>query len=126
MRRAIMRWELHGTVGNSADATASYFDLLLARAQADPARLRDYQSRYFDALQSIVSQATSQTIARLAERLNQSGGAGAGAARALEETERQIAIKTSEIQRRQESANYPQDERAVDQAQLKQLQDQRA
>lgn len=118
--------QTRGTVGNSADATASYFDLLLARAQADPARLRDYQSRYFDALQSIVSQATAQTIARLAERLNQSGGAGAGAARALEETERQIAIKTSEIQRRQESGNYPQEERATDQAQLKQLQDQRA
>lgn len=115
-----------GTVGNSADATAAYFDLLLARTQADPARVRDYQSRYFDALQSIVTQATAQTIARLAERLNQSGGAGAGAARSLEETQRQIAIKASEIQRRQESANYPQSERDADQMALKQLQDQLA
>ena len=115
-----------GTVGNSADATAAYFDLLLARVQADPARTRDYQSRYFDALQSIVTEATAQTIARLAERLNQSGGAGASAARALEESQRDIAIKASEIQRRQESGNYPQAEHDADQAELKQLQDQLA
>ncbi|HXJ02271.1 MAG TPA: CHAT domain-containing protein [Micropepsaceae bacterium] len=112
-----------GTVGDSADATKTYFDLLIARSAAEPARAREFQSRFFSALQSIVSQESAQTIARLAARFSQ-GGSGAGAARALEDTQRQIAIKSSEIQRQQESGAYPAQNREADTAELKALSDQ--
>lgn len=111
-----------GTLGDSADGTKPYFDLLIAQAKSDPARAHDYQSRFFDALQSLVSQASAQTIARLAARFSQSGS-GAGAARALEDAQRQFTIKTSEIQRRQEMSDYSAELRDADNAELKVLND---
>ncbi|HEY4263757.1 MAG TPA: hypothetical protein VGM72_00440, partial [Micropepsaceae bacterium] len=111
-----------GTLGDSADETKPYFDLLIAQSRSDPARARDYQRRFFDALQSLVSQASAQTIARLAARFSQSG-TGAAAARALEDAQRQFTIKSSEIQRRQEAGDYSAQLRDADNSELKALND---
>jgi CHAT domain-containing protein len=111
-----------GTVGDSADGMKPYFDLLIAQSRSDPAHAHDYQRRFFDAIQSLVSQASAQTIARLAARFSQTGTA-AGAARAFEDAQRQFTIKSSEIQRRQEAGDYSAQLRDADNSELKVLND---
>ncbi|HEY0435771.1 MAG TPA: hypothetical protein VGC92_03975, partial [Phenylobacterium sp.] len=51
-----------GSLGASADDAAPYFDLLLAKIAAEPARAADYKARFFSASETVVSNATAQTV----------------------------------------------------------------
>ena len=75
-----------GALGASADDAAPYFDLLLKRIKADPARAPDYKARFFNAASSVVSNATAQTVSKLAARVASGDSAVTGLVRALEDT----------------------------------------
>src|SRR5262245_17698682 len=116
--------ESRGTLGDSADAAARYFDFLIARAASDPANARQYASRFFDTAQIIVSAATGQTIARRSARLANSGSSSGVLERGLEDLRREITIKTANIRRQQDSGMYSDELRTADQADLRVLQEQ--
>ncbi|MGH7023949.1 MAG: CHAT domain-containing protein [Caulobacteraceae bacterium] len=89
--------QARGSLGASADAAGVYFDLLLAKRASDAANARAYDERFFEASQSVVSEATASTVAELAKRIAAGGGAAAGTARALEDTRHQIEVKRSAL-----------------------------
>jgi CHAT domain-containing protein len=78
-----------GSLGASADYAVPYFNLLLARIESDPARADDYKARFFVSAESVVSNATAQTVSKLAARVASGDGAITGLVRALDDTRRQ-------------------------------------
>ncbi len=86
-----------GSLGESADAAEPYFDLLIARAQKDPAQLKDSADRFFAAAETVVSPATAQTVSRLAARVSSGDDTTAGLVRAVDDTRRQVNAAESRI-----------------------------
>lgn len=113
--------ETRGSLGASADGAAAYFDLLLQQTAVDPANAQAYASQFLVAAESLGSQATADTIARLAARLNQTDPSSAGLIRALEDTRRQVRIKESAIALLQAQDQYTPQVRAANEAELKAL-----
>lgn len=89
--------EQRGALGGSADAAAPYFDLLIQAAEREPARASEYASQFFVASQSAVSDATAETVARLAERVANSDSAVVGLARALDDTRRRLRMAEGRV-----------------------------
>jgi tetratricopeptide (TPR) repeat protein len=79
-----------GALGASADDAAPYFDLLLARMASDPGKADDYRGRFFSAAESVVSNATAQTVSKLAARVASGDSAVTGLVRALDDTRREL------------------------------------
>ncbi|WP_337189102.1 CHAT domain-containing protein [Phenylobacterium sp.] len=86
-----------GALGASADDAAPYFDLLLRRIRSDPARSDDYKARFFNAASSVVSNATAQTVSKLAARVASGDSAVTGLVRALEDTRRELRVVEAQI-----------------------------
>ena len=113
--------ETRGSLSASADSVSTYLDLLMKRAKGDRAGL--YAADYLVALESVASQGTADTVARLTARLNEKDTAAAGLIRALEDTRRQVRAKESGIALADSQPSYPGSQRAADQAELKTLTD---
>jgi CHAT domain-containing protein len=88
--------ETRGSLGASADAASVYFDLLLEDSKQQARRAQN-TDLFFTAAANVGSEGTADTVARLAARLSQGDTVSAGLARALEDTRRQIQLKTSAI-----------------------------
>ncbi|MEW5686350.1 MAG: CHAT domain-containing protein [Pseudomonadota bacterium] len=113
--------EQRGALGASADDAAPYFDLLLKRIDADPARAADYKARFFNAAASVVSNATAQTVSKLAARVASGDTAVTGLVRALDDTRRELRVAEAQAAGLQ-AANAPPADRAELEARLKTLQ----
>lgn len=113
-----------GTLGDSIDEAAPYFALLVAKAASDPTQAARYQALFFDASQSIVSQSTARTVARLAARVGLGDSNAAAVARAFDDAQRQLTIKAARIERAASGTGYTDAQRASDAAELKTLTDQ--
>jgi CHAT domain-containing protein len=118
--------ETRGSLGASADGATAYFDLLLQQAAVDPANADAYAGQFLVAAESLGSQATADTVARLAARLNQTNPASAGLIRALEDTRRQVRMKEGAIALLQAQDQYTPAARAANEAELKTLNGQMA
>jgi CHAT domain-containing protein len=86
-----------GALGGSADLAGRYFDELLKRIGSDPAAHRAEVERFFDASQSVVSEASAVAAAQFAARISQGDDASAGISRARDDTRRQIDATQGEI-----------------------------
>ena len=73
--------EQRGALGASADDAAPYFDLLIKRIGTDPAKADEYRSKFFNAASSVISNATAQTVSKLAARVASGDGAVTGLVR---------------------------------------------
>ena len=111
-----------GYVGASADLSQGYFDLLLSRAAADPAKARDFVARFFDASETVVSRATAETVNRLALRVATNDPTSSGLIRAMDDTQRGLRIAESRIATLQLAGAYSGDARTVADAELARLQ----
>jgi CHAT domain-containing protein len=89
--------QTRGSLGGSADAAEPYFDLLVARAQRDPAQLQDSSERFLIAAETVVSPATAQTVSRMAARVASGDDVTAGLVRAVDDTRRQVNASESRI-----------------------------
>ncbi|MCW5760666.1 MAG: CHAT domain-containing protein, partial [Phenylobacterium sp.] len=101
-----------GGLGDSANASAPYFDLLLKAIARDPARAGEYGARFFDASQTVVSSATAETVNRLAARVAAGDGQIAGLSRAFEDARRRVRATESQIAALQAEGLYTDDVRA--------------
>ena len=81
-----------GALGASADDAAPYFDLLIKRIGSDPANADAYKVRFFAAAASVVSNATAQTVSKLAARVASGDSAVTGLVRALDDTRRELRV----------------------------------
>ena len=113
--------EARGSLGASAEAADIYFDLLIKQRVKNPAQAKAYDERFFTAAQSVVTEATADTVARLSARMSQGDSASAGAARALEDTRRRVRVKEGEIQQEQDAKTYTGAVRTQGDADLKAL-----
>ncbi|RAK68551.1 CHAT domain-containing protein [Phenylobacterium kunshanense] len=113
-----------GALGASADDAAPYFDLLIKRIGADPARADDYKARFFNAAASVVSNATAQTVSKLAARVASGDSAVTGLVRALEDTRRELRATEAQAANLQAANAYSGQERTDLEARLKALQGQ--
>lgn len=113
-----------GALGASADEAAPYFDLLLKRIKGDPAKADDYRARFFNAASSVVSNATAQTVSKLAARVASGDSAVTGLVRALEDTRRELRAAEAQAANLQATDAYVGQERADLEARLKTLQEQ--
>jgi CHAT domain-containing protein/tetratricopeptide (TPR) repeat protein len=113
-----------GSLGASADEAAPYFDLLLARIAADPAKAEDYRGRFFAAAETVVSNATAQTVSKLAARVASGDTAITGLVRALDDTKRELRATEARIANLQAQDGYAGEAKATIDAQLKTLQQQ--
>ena len=113
--------ETRGSLGASADSASAYLDLLMQQSTVDPDHAAAYADQFLAAVESLESQATADTVARLAARLNQTDSTSAGLIRALEDTRRQVRIKESAITLLQSQGQYPPAARAANEAELKAL-----
>lgn len=113
-----------GALGASADDAAPYFDLLLKRIQSDPARAADYKARFFSAAASVVSNATAQTVSKLAARVASGDSAVTGLVRALEDTRRELRATEAQTAALQAQNAYEGQARTDLEARLKALQEQ--
>jgi CHAT domain-containing protein len=113
-----------GSLGASADDSAPYFDLLLARIAADPAKADEYRDRFFSAAESVVSNATAQTVSKLAARVASGDGAITGLVRALDDTKRELRATEARVANLQATNTYVGEAKATLDAQLKTLQQQ--
>jgi CHAT domain-containing protein len=113
-----------GSLGASADDAAPYFDLLLAKIAGEQAKADDYRGRYFSAAESVVSNATAQTVSKLAARVASGDGAITGLVRALDDTKRELRATEARIANAQAQATYAGEVRTGLDAQLKTLQQQ--
>jgi CHAT domain-containing protein len=111
-----------GSLGASADDSIPYFDLLLARIAKDPAHAEDYRARFFSSAESVVSNATAQTVSKLAARVASGDGAITGLVRALEDTRRELRAAEARVATLQGQQAYEGEEKATIDAQLKTLQ----
>jgi len=113
-----------GALGASADDAAPYFDLLLARMASDPAKADDYRGRFFSAAESVVSNATAQTVSKLAARVASGDGAVTGLVRALDDTRRELRATEAQAANLQAANAYTGQDRTDLEARLKALQTQ--
>jgi len=113
-----------GALGASADDATPYFDLLLKRIKTDPAKAHDYKARFFNAASSVVSNATAQTVSKLAARVASGDSAVTGLVRALEDTRRELRAAEAQAANLQAQNAYVGQERTDLEARLKALQDQ--
>ncbi|WP_430426090.1 CHAT domain-containing protein [Phenylobacterium sp.] len=116
--------EQRGALGASADDAAPYFDLLLKRIKSDPGKADEYKSRFFNAASSVVSNATAQTVSKLAARVASGDGAVTGLVRALDDTRRELRAAEAQAANLQAANAYVGQERADLEARLKTLQEQ--
>lgn len=86
-----------GALGGSADLVQRYFDELLKRIGTDPSAHPAEVERFFDASQSVVSEASAVAAAQFAARISQGDGASAGISRARDDTRRQIDATQGQI-----------------------------
>jgi len=113
-----------GALGASADDAAPYFDLLIRRIRTDPANALDYKARFFNAASSVVSNATAQTVSKLAARVASGDSAVTGLVRALDDTRRELRATEAQAANLQAQNAYAGQERTDLEARLKTLQDQ--
>jgi len=113
-----------GSLGASADEAAPYFDLLLAKIASDPAKADDYRARFFSAAESVVSNATAQTVSKLAARVASGDGAITGLVRALDDTKRELRATEAKVANLQAQNTYSGEARTTLDAELKTLQQQ--
>jgi len=113
-----------GALGASADDAAPYFDLLIKRIGSDPAKADDYKARFFNAASSVVSNATAQTVSKLAARVASGDSAVTGLVRALEDTRRELRATEAQAANLQAADTYSGQARTDLEARLKTLQDQ--
>jgi CHAT domain-containing protein len=113
-----------GALGASADDAAPYFDLLLRRIKSDPSRAEDYKARFFNAASSVVSNATAQTVSKLAARVASGDSAITGLVRGLEDTRRELRVTEAQVANLQAADAYVGQERADIEARLATLQQQ--
>lgn len=113
-----------GALGASADDAAPYFDLLLKRIATDPAKANDYKSRFFSAAASVVSNATAQTVSKLAARVASGDSAVTGLVRALEDTRRELRATEAQAANLQAANAFEGQARTDLEARLKALQGQ--
>lgn len=111
-----------GALGASADDAAPYFDLLIKRIGTDPSRADDYKARFFNAASSVVSNATAQTVSKLAARVASGDSAVTGLVRALEDTRRELRATETQAANLQAANVYAGEERTTLEARLKALQ----
>jgi CHAT domain-containing protein len=116
--------EQRGALGASADDAAPYFDLLIKLISSDPAKADEYRSRFFNAASSVVSNATAQTVSKLAARVASGDGAVTGLVRALEDTRRELRAAEAQAANLQATNAYSGQERVDLEARLKLLQEQ--
>ncbi|MBI1198921.1 MAG: CHAT domain-containing protein [Phenylobacterium sp.] len=86
-----------GGLGDSADASQPYFDLLLKLIAQEPDRAAEYGGLFFDGAETVVSSATAETVNRLAARVAAGDGAIAGLSRAFEDARRRVRATESQI-----------------------------
>lgn len=108
-----------GGLGDSADASQPYFDLLLRRMAEEPDKAGAYGDLFFDAAETVVSSATAETVNRLAARVASSDGAIAGLSRAFEDARRRLRATESQIAALQADGAYTDAVRAQMEAILK-------
>jgi CHAT domain-containing protein len=113
-----------GSLGASADDAAPYFDLLLAKIASDPAKADEYRARFFSAAESVVSNATAQTVSKLAARVASGDGAITGLVRALDDTKRELRATEARVANAQATNTYAGEAKSTLDAQLKTLQQQ--
>ena len=113
-----------GALGASADDAAPYFDLLIARIQSDPAKAADYKARFFSAAESVVSNATAQTVSKLAARVASGDSAVTGLVRALDDTRRELRAAEAQAANLQAQNAYAGQDKTDLEAKLKMLQGQ--
>jgi CHAT domain-containing protein len=113
-----------GALGASADDAAPYFDLLIKRIKTDPAKADDYKARFFNAASSVVSNATAQTVSKLAARVASGDSAVTGLVRALEDTRRELRATEAQAANLQAANTYAGEARTDVEARLKTLQGQ--
>jgi CHAT domain-containing protein len=113
-----------GALGASADQAAPYFDLLLKRIESDPSRADDYRNRFFNAAESVVSNATAQTVSKLAARVASGDGAITGLVRALDDTRRELRATEGRVAALQSENAYVGEDRTELSGQLLNLQQQ--
>lgn len=111
-----------GSLGASADEAVPYFDLLLTKIVSDPAKADDYRARFFVAAESVVSNATAQTVSKLAARVASGDGAITGLVRALEDTRRELRAAEARVATLQGQEAYVGEARTTIDGQLKALQ----
>jgi CHAT domain-containing protein len=111
--------ETRGSLGASADTASVYFDLLLD--DRDPAKAAANTQLFFTAAAGVGNEGTADTVARLAARISQGDSVSAGLARALEDTRRQVQLKTSAISAIQGADAAAQASKAAAEAELKTL-----
>jgi CHAT domain-containing protein len=113
-----------GALGASADDAAPYFDLLLKRIGTDAARADEYKARFFSAAAGVISNATAQTVSKLAARVASGDGAVTGLVRALEDTRRELRASEALVANLQAQDAFVGQEKVDLEARLKTLQDQ--
>lgn len=113
-----------GALGASADDAAPYFDLLIKRIGTDPAKADDYKARFFSAAASVVSNATAQTVSKLAARVASGDSAVTGLVRALEDTRRELRAMEAQVANLQAQNAYEGQARTDVEGRLKALQQQ--
>ncbi len=113
-----------GSLGASADDAAPYFDLLLARMASDPGKAESYKAKFFTSAESVVSNATAQTVSKLAARVASGDGAITGLVRALEDTRRQLRATEARVAVLEAQGAYAGSAKTDIDAQLKSLQEQ--
>jgi CHAT domain-containing protein len=113
--------ETRGSLGASGDSAGAYFDLLLSEPATGGSAATERANLFFIAAEGVTSEGTGDTVARLAARLSQGDPTSAGLARALEDTRRQIQLRTSEIARIQGTDEQSQAAKAGAEVELKSL-----
>jgi len=113
-----------GALGASADDAAPYFDLLIKRIDSDPANADAYKARFFAAAASVVSNATAQTVSKLAARVASGDGAVTGLVRALDDTRRELRATEAQAANLQAQDAYAGQPRTDLETKLKALQTQ--
>lgn len=113
-----------GALGASADDAAPYFDLLIKRIGTDPAKADDYKARFFNAASSVVSNATAQTVSKLAARVASGDSAVTGLVRALEDTRRELRATEAQAANLQAANGFEGQARTDIETRLKTLQEQ--
>ncbi len=113
-----------GSLGASADDAVPYFDLLLARIASDPSKADTYKAKFFTSAESVVSNATAQTVSKLAARVASGDGAITGLVRALEDTRRQLRATEARVAVLEAQGAYAGSAKSDIDAQLKSLQEQ--
>ena len=116
--------EQRGALGASADDAAPYFDLLIKRIGTDPAKADEYRRKFFNAASSVISNATAQTVSKLAARVASGDGAVTGLVRALEDTRRELRAAEAQAANLQATNSYTGQDRTDLETRLTSLQSQ--